>query len=52
MYYEALPNLDEAVRRERALKRMLRAQKVALVQAGNPNWLDLSATWADLLMIN
>ena len=42
VYYEVLESLDQAMKRERQIKNMQRDQKVRLIQAMNPNWLDLS----------
>jgi putative endonuclease len=51
VYYEPLVSFDDALRRERYLKGLLRSKKVSLIQANNPNWLDLSASWTDLYLI-
>jgi putative endonuclease len=42
VWFQVLDTPDAAKKRERALKRMLRAEKVALIQSMNPNWLDLT----------
>jgi putative endonuclease len=47
VYFEVLPDIGAARRRERQLKGWNRAKKVALIQAKNPNWLDLSLAWND-----
>jgi putative endonuclease len=52
VYFEVLPQIDAARKREQQMKGWTRARKVALIQADNPNWKDLSAGWdGDLLMI-
>ena len=51
VYFEILPSYDAALAREKYLKGLLRAKKVALIQRENPKWLDLSAKFDDLLMI-
>ena len=50
VWYEAVANLDAAREREQHIKGWTRRRKVALIQESNPNWLDLSVTWTDLLM--
>jgi putative endonuclease len=45
VYYEELDGPNSAIAREKQLKGWTRARKVALVEAGNPDWLDLSAGW-------
>ncbi|HYR30083.1 MAG TPA: GIY-YIG nuclease family protein [Thermoanaerobaculia bacterium] len=42
VYYEVLPSMEVAVRREKEIKKWRRSKKVALMQSMNPNWLDLS----------
>ncbi len=42
VYFEVLESERAAVAREHQLKGWRRARKVALVQAKNPNWLDLT----------
>ncbi len=48
VYYEVLPDFAAALERERAMKQWHRARKVALIQAENPNWLDLTPRLTDL----
>jgi putative endonuclease len=50
VYYEWLPTEKEGAAREKQIKAWTRAKRVALIQVRNPKWLDLSATFADLLM--
>lgn len=50
VYFEWLPTTKEAAARERQVKAWTRAKRVALIQKGNPKWLDLSARFADYLM--
>jgi putative endonuclease len=38
---EPYPTIDEAIRREKAMKEWHRAWKVELIEAGNPEWADL-----------
>jgi putative endonuclease len=46
VWYEATPNIEAAIRREKQLKEWQRAWKVDLIEAGNPTWRDL---YPDLL---
>lgn len=51
VYFEVLKTSDEAYRRERQIKGWSRAKKIALIQKDNPNWLDLSVKWDELLRL-
>ena len=46
VWYEQTPNIRAAIEREKQLKGWKRERKIALLEAANPNWDDLSATWA------
>ena len=50
VYFEVLDSYRSALRREKYLKGLLRRKKVAMIQRDNPNWLDLSARFDDLLL--
>jgi putative endonuclease len=41
VHAEHFERIDEAIAREKALKRWLRSWKIELVEKANPNWLDL-----------
>ena len=41
VWYEPHENIEVAIRREKRLKKWLRAWKVALIEQTNPLWLDL-----------
>jgi putative endonuclease len=43
VWFELAADLKAAARREKQIKQWPRARKVSLIQAGNPNWLDLSS---------
>jgi len=45
VYFEEYVSRPEAFDRERQLKGWRRAKKLGLIEAMNPNWLDLSADW-------
>jgi putative endonuclease len=49
VYFEVLPNARTAAKRERQIKSWRREKKVALIQSKNPNWIDLSTSWAAAL---
>jgi putative endonuclease len=42
VYWEVFDRPDDAIRREKQLKRWRRAWKVALIEKDNPDWLDLA----------
>ena len=41
VYYEMLDNPNEAIKREKQLKNLVRRKKDALINQFNPNWRDL-----------
>jgi putative endonuclease len=41
VYYEMHPSMDEAIKREKQLKKWNRAWKVRLIEEMNPEWEDL-----------
>ena len=45
VYYEITEDAYAAVSRERQIKGWLRRKKVALIEASNPSWRDLSSDW-------
>lgn len=48
VYYEVLPDVAAAETREKQIKGWTRAKKVALIQAENPLWMDLTPRLSDL----
>jgi len=50
VWFEVAADLAAARKREKEIKGWLRRRKIALIQKSNPNWLDLSMRWTDLLM--
>jgi putative endonuclease len=45
VYFEEYSCVQHAITREKQIKNMHRAQKMALVLSMNPEWKDLSAEW-------
>jgi len=45
VYSEQFSNPGDAIAREKELKGWLRQRKIELIEAQNPQWLDLSADW-------
>ena len=45
VYYEEVEGPTAAIEREKALKGLLRAKKIALIESMNPGWSDLSEDW-------
>jgi putative endonuclease len=45
VYFEEHDDIDEAIRREKRLKRWRREWKIGLIESRNPEWRDL---WFDL----
>ena len=44
VWYERLPEIETAIRREKSIKRWRREWKLALIEAVNPDWLNLWPT--------
>jgi putative endonuclease len=47
VYFEITEDVNTAISREKQIKGWLRRKKVALIEAANPTWNDLSASWFD-----
>ena len=45
IYYEVTSDVKEAIQREKQIKGWLRKKKIALIEAANPQWRDLSEEW-------
>ncbi len=45
VYFETFENVRDAIAREKQLKPWRREKKIALIEAMNPEWRDLSAAW-------
>lgn len=46
VFYESTNDVHVAIAREKQIKGWTRAKKVALIEAQNPQWHDLSDRWA------
>jgi putative endonuclease len=47
VYFEVYRYINNAIHREKQLKRWRREKKIALIQSKNPTWTDLSEGWSD-----
>ena len=45
VHVDTAPNPRDAIAREKQIKRWSRRKKVALIEAANPEWRDLTADW-------
>jgi putative endonuclease len=45
VHFEATSEVRVALEREKELKSWRRSKKIALIEAGNPGWRDLSLVW-------
>jgi putative endonuclease len=41
VYFETFDGIEQAIHRERRLKKWTRAWKIALIEKDNPDWSDL-----------
>jgi putative endonuclease len=41
VYFEQFDDIENAIRREKRLKKWPRAWKISLIEKDNPNWIDL-----------
>jgi putative endonuclease len=48
VWYESHATMLEAIRREKRIKRWRRDWKLALIEAENPDWRDLSEPWFEV----
>ncbi len=48
VYYEATADVESAIAREKQIKGWLRAKKIALIEAQNLEWKDLSLAWTPI----
>ncbi|MEQ8905734.1 GIY-YIG nuclease family protein [Ekhidna sp.] len=47
MWYETHNDVNEAIGREKLIKKWKRKWKVELIETENPEWEDLSSKWCD-----
>ncbi|MCH8225533.1 MAG: GIY-YIG nuclease family protein [Chloroflexi bacterium] len=47
VHYEVTTDVQSAIAREKQLKGWRRSKKIELIQASNPEWVDLSLGWYD-----
>jgi putative endonuclease len=45
VHFEVFTDVKDAIAREKQIKRWRRSKKVALIEAENPRWKDLSLDW-------
>jgi putative endonuclease len=41
VYFECFDEIEQAIHREKRLKKWMRAWKISLIEKDNPNWIDL-----------
>jgi putative endonuclease len=41
VYFESFDEIEQAIRREKRLKKWTRRWKISLIEKDNPNWIDL-----------
>jgi putative endonuclease len=51
VYFESYDRVQNAIAREKQLKRWSRAKKVWLIERVNPTWEDLSAEWGQPIVV-
>lgn len=47
VYFETFLSVDEAIKREKNIKKWKRAWKIKLIETDNSNWDDLAVDWDD-----
>ena len=52
VYYEVTSDVHAAIEREKQIKGWLRNKKIALIEAMNPQWADLSEGWFQDVILN
>ena len=45
VYFEEFSDINEAIKREKQLKKWNRQWKIGLIEKGNPKWMDLAEEW-------
>ena len=49
MYFESYQYINDAIKREKNIKKWKRQWKINLIEEDNANWDDLSADWTYLI---
>ena len=52
IYFETFQNIEEAIIREKRLKKWNRSWKIELVEEENKQWIELASDWYDDLLID
>ena len=52
IYFETFKDVNEAIKREKNLKKWKRAWKIKLIEEDNKKWLDLSKDWYAAILNN
>ena len=52
VYFETFQDINQAIQREKRLKKWNRCWKIQLIENQNKNWLDLASDWYDDLLID
>ena len=47
VYFEKFTNINDAIKREKRLKKWTRQWKINLIEEMNPDWVDLAGEWED-----
>ncbi len=47
VYFEKYTNINEAIKREKRLKKWNRQWKIELIEKDNPDWRDLGESWRE-----
>ncbi|MFK7782123.1 GIY-YIG nuclease family protein [Psychroserpens sp.] len=48
IYFETFQYINDAIKREKNMKKWKRQWKIDLIEKDNPNWSDLSRDWSNL----
>ncbi len=52
VYFETFQNIEEAIDREKNMKKWKREWKIKLIEENNKRWLDLSHDWYDDILLD
>ena len=52
VYFETFQFVEEAITREKNIKKWKRNWKIELIEKDNKQWLDLAKDWNDTIIIN